>query len=71
MRLLKYQDDGYITITSFDDDAISTYAILSHTGGADADEVIFVDLARGSDKHQPGYEKIRLCGEQAQRDGLR
>lgn len=46
-------------------------AIALHAGGADADEVIFVDLARGSDKHQPGYKKIRLCGEQAQQDGLR
>ena len=44
MRLLKYEDDGRLTITSFDDGAIPPYAILSHTWGADADEVTFADL---------------------------
>ncbi|KAF1828276.1 HET-domain-containing protein [Decorospora gaudefroyi] len=70
MRLLKYEGDGRLTITSFDDDAIPSYAILSHTWGEDAEEVTFADLAEGSGKHKPGYEKIRLCGEQAQQDGL-
>ena len=70
MRLLRYEDDGRLTITSFDDGAIPPYAILSHTWGADAEEVTFADLARGGGKHKPGYEKIRLCGNQAQRDRL-
>jgi hypothetical protein len=72
MRLLRYEDedDGRLTITSFDDGAIPPYAILSHTWGADAEEVTFADLARGGGKHKPGYEKIRLCGKQAQRDRL-
>jgi archaellum biogenesis ATPase FlaH len=69
MRLLKYGEDGKLTITSFDD-AIPPYAILSHTWGPDADEVIFADLGKGDGKHRPGYEKIRFCGEQAQQDGL-
>ncbi|RYO39210.1 hypothetical protein AA0111_g1827 [Alternaria arborescens] len=70
MRLLRYEDDGRLTITSFDDGAIPPYAILSHTWGADAEEVTFADLARGGGKHKPGYKKIRLCGKQAQRDRL-
>ncbi|CAN9285142.1 unnamed protein product, partial [Alternaria alternata] len=70
MRLLKYEEDGRLTITSFDDDAILRYAILSHTWGADAEEVTFADLAKGDGKHKPGYNKIRYCGEQAQQDGL-
>ncbi|KAF1833831.1 hypothetical protein BDW02DRAFT_648127, partial [Decorospora gaudefroyi] len=69
MRLLRYKEDGRLTIASFDD-AIPPYAILSHTWGPDAEEVTFADLAQSSGKDKPGYTKIRFCGEQAQRDGL-
>jgi hypothetical protein len=70
MRLLSYGEDGCLTITIFDDNAIPPYAILSHTWGANAEEVTFADLAKGDGKHKPGYKKIRFCGEQAQQDGL-
>jgi hypothetical protein len=76
MRLLKYGEDGRITISSFDDDALPRYAILSHTWGADVEEVTFADLANGDGKHKPdykkklGYRKIRFCGERTQQDGL-
>jgi hypothetical protein len=70
MRLLKYGDDGCLTITSFNNDAIPRYAILSHTWGEDAEEVTFADLVRGDGKHKAGYKKICFCGEQAQQDGL-
>jgi predicted protein tyrosine phosphatase len=70
MRLLKYEEDGELTITSFDDNATPPFAILSHTWGADAEEVTFTDLTKGSGKDKPGYKKIRFCGEQASRDGL-
>jgi hypothetical protein len=70
MRLLKYGDDGCLTIISFNDDAIPRYAILSHTWGEDAEEVTFADLVRGDGKHKAGYKKICFCGEQAQQDGL-
>jgi hypothetical protein len=75
MRLLKYEEDGKLTITSFED-AIPPYAILSHTWGADTEEVTFADIAKGDGKHKysymkkPGYKKIRFCGVQAQQDGL-
>jgi hypothetical protein len=70
MRLLKYEDDGRLTFASFDDNAIPPYAILSHTWGADTEEVTFTDLTKSSGKDKPGYKKIRFCGEQALRDGL-
>ncbi|KAI1676385.1 WD40 repeat [Pyrenophora tritici-repentis] len=70
MRLLRYEEDGRLTIASFDDNAIPQYAILSHTWGADAEEVTIADLAEGGGMHKPGYKKIRFCGEQAQQDGL-
>jgi hypothetical protein len=70
MHLLKYGDDGQLSITSFDDSLMPPYAILSHTWGADAEEVTFADLAKGEGKHKHGYKKIRFCGEQAQQDRL-
>jgi hypothetical protein len=58
MRLLKYGEDGCLTITSFNDDAIPQYAILSHTWGEDAEEVTFADLAKADGKHKSGYKKM-------------
>jgi hypothetical protein len=46
MRLLKYEKDGRLTITSFEDNALPRYAILSHTWGADTEEVTFADLLK-------------------------
>jgi hypothetical protein len=57
-------------ITSFNDNAIPPYAILSHTWGADTEEVTFADLVKGDGNHKPGHAKIHFCGEQAQQDGL-
>lgn len=63
MRLLKYEGDGELTITSFDDNATPPFAILSHTWGADTEEVTFTDFTKGSGRDKPGYKKIRFCGE--------
>ncbi|KAH5983249.1 hypothetical protein HBI84_248700 [Parastagonospora nodorum] len=70
MHLLKYGENGELTITSFDDDELPLYAILSHTWGADKEEVTFADIKNSGGKAKPGYEKIRFCGEQARQDGL-
>jgi hypothetical protein len=70
MRLLKYNEEGDVTITNFDDNKIPPYAILLHTWGADNEEVTFADLVMGDGKAKPGYEKIRFCGRQARHDGL-
>ncbi|KAI0616476.1 HET-domain-containing protein [Pyrenophora tritici-repentis] len=70
MRLLKYEENGELTVISFDDNAIPPYAILSHTWGADTEEVTFADLENGDGKDKPGYRKIRFCGQQAQQDSL-
>jgi hypothetical protein len=72
MRLLRRSDDGSFSLTidyDYEDD-VPPYAILSHTWGADAEEVSFEDLANGEGETKLGYEKIRFCGEQAQQDGL-
>ncbi|EUC40676.1 hypothetical protein COCMIDRAFT_9492, partial [Bipolaris oryzae ATCC 44560] len=70
MRLLQYSESGELSIHSFDDGDIPPYAILSHTWGADGDEVTFADLQTGGGKTKPGYKKIIFCGEQARRDNL-
>jgi hypothetical protein len=51
-------------------DTIPPYAILSHTWGADAEEVTFEDIKEGTGKDKLGYKKIRFCGEQAKQDNL-
>lgn len=70
MRLLQYSESGELSIHCFDDGDIPPYAILSHTWGADGDEVTFADLQTGGGKTKPGYEKILFCGRQARRDSL-
>jgi hypothetical protein len=70
MRLLYYDEHGELAIINFDDRAIPPYAILSHTWGADAEEVTFADLETGDGEAKRGYEKIRFCGQQARQDSL-
>jgi hypothetical protein len=72
MRLLLRSDTGEFSLTKdlVGDDTIPPYAILSHTWGADAEEVTFEDLANGAGKDKPGYKKIQFCREQARQHGL-
>ena len=46
MRFLRYGDTGDLGFITFDDEPIPAYAILSHTWGADTEEVTFEDLIR-------------------------
>jgi hypothetical protein len=72
MRLLKLDSGGQLSLTKdfINDNGVPEYAILSHTWGADTEEVTFGDLVDGTGKEKSGYEKVRLCGEQAKHDGL-
>ena len=72
MRLLKGNGAGEFSLTKdfLVSDDIPRYAILSHTWGADTEEVSFKDMMDGTSKRKTGYDKIRFCGEQAERDGL-
>jgi hypothetical protein len=71
MRLLEYNNDGEFSLTKdFFDSEIPEYAILSHTWGADTEEVTYRDVIDSTGKNKVGYEKIRFCGEQARRDSL-
>ncbi|KAK5552250.1 hypothetical protein LTR46_009850 [Exophiala xenobiotica] len=72
MRLLEFDGQGDLRLTKNLDDNIPPYAILSHTWGADDEEVTFKDLESGSSevKVKLGYHKLLFCGERAKRDGL-
>ena len=70
MRLLERNSAGQLSLTKDFGDHVPQYAILSHTWGADIEEVTFRDLIDGTSKSKAGYGKIQFCGEQAKRDGL-
>ena len=71
MRLLQILSNGDIGLTrNLRNDAIPSYAILSHRWKDDSQEVTFDDMAEGTGQGKAGYEKIKFCGEQAARDGL-
>lgn len=66
MRLL---DVETLELHTFHDKQIPQYAILSHTWGADADEVSFQDLASGGSRNNIGFAKLKGACEQARSDG--
>jgi len=71
MRLLRRNKTGEISLTEdLDDVAFPAYAILSHTWGADDEEVTFDDLTNGTGTKKPGFKKIRFCVERVALDGL-
>ncbi|KFX99139.1 hypothetical protein O988_04021 [Pseudogymnoascus sp. VKM F-3808] len=71
MRLIARNSAGELSLTrNYVDDNMPEYAILSHTWGADTEEVTFQDLVNGTGKGKSGYGKVLFCGEQARRDGL-
>ncbi|KAF1936203.1 HET-domain-containing protein [Clathrospora elynae] len=70
MRLLQRQGDSSFRLVYRVDKHIPPYAILSHTWGADEDEVTFRDLTDGTGTTKAGYRKINFCAKQAALDGL-
>jgi hypothetical protein len=70
MRLLQLHNHGEVSLTKDSIDNIPPYAILSHTWGADDEEVTFEDLTHGVGKDKAGYGKISFCEKQAAGHGL-
>lgn len=71
MRLLECNNAGGFSLTKdFVGDDVPRYAILSHTWGADTEEVTFQDLKCSTGYDKTGYKKILFCGQQAKRDDL-
>ncbi|KIW47336.1 uncharacterized protein PV06_00039 [Exophiala oligosperma] len=70
MRLLRSDHHGGFTLTRDLIDDIPAYAILSHTWGAEDDEVTFDDIANKQAEGKAGYAKLQFCKRQAEKDGL-
>jgi hypothetical protein len=71
MRLLRLEDDDTFSLVEYFGKDVPPYAILSHTWGADDEEVAFKDLIEGSSQSRNGYRKLIFCGKQARKDGLK
>jgi hypothetical protein len=69
MRLLKRLPNGDLTLTSFNDDVLPPYAILSHTWN-EGQEVTYKELMSGTGTGKTGYAKISFCVDRAAADGL-
>ena len=70
MRLLsRSTDHNHVQLTSFDDDDVPPYSILSHTW-IDGQEVTYQDLMSGTGKDKSGYAKIQFCVNKAAEDGV-
>ncbi len=67
---MKFDERRELTLTEDLVDDIPPYAILSHTWGADKDEVTFDDIRTGAGKNKVGYGKLQFCREQARKDKL-
>jgi hypothetical protein len=70
MRLLVDQGDGNLRLEEYYDNSIPRYAILSHTWGADGEEVTFKELMEDTSKNKAGYKKIEFCRKQTVREGV-
>lgn len=76
MRLLYNDGYGGFGFHQFYKPDIPPYAILSHTWGADEDEVSLGELERFRNsphvlQEKPGYRKLQFCARQAAADSLR
>jgi len=71
MRLLECKDNNEFSLTKDLINNIPAYTILFHMWGDDDREVTYEDLMEGLGKSKARYQKIRFCGEQATRDGIR
>ncbi|KAK5734382.1 hypothetical protein LTS12_026723 [Elasticomyces elasticus] len=70
MRFLQVGSQGELSLSKDVSTCPGPYAILSHTWGAEEDEVTFEDLQQGTGTSKTGYNKLRFCTIQSQRDGL-
>jgi hypothetical protein len=70
MRLLQLEDNGEFSLTEYIGKDVPPYAILSHTWGADDEEVTFRDLRDGTGKNKLNYIKLTFCAKRAAHDGL-
>jgi hypothetical protein len=61
MRLLERQANNDFSFTEFFGNSIPRYAILSHTWGADDEEVTYKDIIDAEGRTKLGHKKIEFC----------
>jgi hypothetical protein len=71
MRLLQLEEDDTFSLVEYFDKNVPPYAILSHTWGADHEELTLRDLISGLGTDRDGYRKLLFCGKQAAKDDLK
>ncbi|KAL2069241.1 hypothetical protein VTL71DRAFT_15579 [Oculimacula yallundae] len=71
MRLLHRNEAGKLILSQFFGSNIPRYAILSHTWGADGEEVNFNDIGNDQARHKSGWTKLDFCEKQAISDRLK
>ncbi|KAF1830287.1 HET-domain-containing protein [Decorospora gaudefroyi] len=69
MRLLHMQEDGTFSLVDFLTDT-PPYAILSHTWGADDQELTYRNIIDGTGHQKAGYAKLQFLQQQANTDNL-
>lgn len=65
MRFLKIDSHGELILTTDEASPPAAYAILSHTWGADDDEVTLDDIEKKAGRNKTGYTKLWFCANQA------
>jgi hypothetical protein len=69
MRLIGSKPGGGFKLSTFNNDDIPPYAILSYTW-SESEEVVYDELVAGKGKNKASYAKLRFCRERAAKDGL-
>jgi hypothetical protein len=70
MRLITYEGSWSLKLVEYEENDLPQYAVLSHTWGADGEEVTFKDFTEGDIEGKAGYRKLVFCSKQAARDGI-
>lgn len=70
MRLLRIDAPDHFSLVEFTGSELPPYAILSHTWGADDEEVSYRDMVERAGRDRLGFKKIVFCANRATYDGL-
>jgi hypothetical protein len=70
MRLLQRSNEGEFSLAEFTGESTPRYAILSHTWGADHDEITLADLEKDTGTSKSGYRKLQFCADKAAMHGI-
>lgn len=70
MRLIQDGGQGELRLVEYHEDEIPRYAILSHTWGADNEEITYTDFTEGANRRKAGWEKLDFCRNKAAFDKL-